>query len=47
MFNPYPAEFLGTVHNQFLGNQNVHLKLASQKYKAWSDCTDVQAGIAL
>ena len=54
--NPYHAEFLkwnnqsyifGTVHYHFYGYQDENLKLVSQQYRAWSDCTDVQAGLAL
>ena len=49
-----PAEFLkqinpsfifGTLHNHFLGYQDE--KLVSHQYRAWSDCMDVQAGLAL
>ena len=48
---PYPIKFpkwtcppkiFGAAHYQF-----VEIKLASQKCRAWSDCTDVQAGLAL
>ena len=55
-FNPYHAEFLkwnsppsifGTVYYHFKGYQNENLKLVSQQYRAWSNCTDVQAGLAL
>ena len=54
--NPYHAEFLkwnnpsynfGTVHHQFYGFQDENLKMVCQQYRAWSDCTDVQAGLAL
>ena len=30
----------------FMGYQDENLKLVSQQYRAWSDCTDVQAGLA-
>ena len=52
-FNPYPAEFLkwnnptsifGTVHK---GYQYENLQLVSQQYRAWTDYTDVQTGLAL
>ena len=55
-FNPYHAEFLkwnnpsyifDTVHYQFKGYQDESLKMVSQQYRARSDCTDVQAGLAL
>ena len=36
-----------TVHYQILGNRDKNLRLASQQYRAWSDCTYVQAGLAL
>ena len=54
--NPYPAEilkwnnssyFFGTVHYHIKGYQDENLKLVSQQYRASSDCTDVQAGLAL
>ena len=54
--NPYHAEFrkwnnpfyiFGTVHYHFLGYQDENVKLISQQYRAWSDCTDVHAGLAL
>ena len=54
--NPYHVEFLqrnnppyifGSVHYHFKRYQNKNLKLVSQQYRAWSDCTDVQAGLAL
>ena len=35
------------MHYHFLGYQDENLKLVSQQYRAWSDCTDVQAGLAL
>ena len=53
---PYPAEFLkwssppssfGTVQYHFQRCQDENLQLVSQQYRAWSDCTDVQAGLAL
>ena len=31
----------------FKGYQDVNLKLVSQQNRAWSDCTDVQTGLAL
>ena len=54
IFNP--AEFLqwtcplfniGTVHYQLRRQQDMNFKLANQQYRAWSDCIDVQAGLAL
>ena len=56
IFNPFPAKFLkqnnppyifGTIHYQFQGYHDENLKLASHQYRAWSDCTDVHAGLAL
>ena len=53
--NPYHIKFLkwnnpsylfGTVHYHFKGYQDENLKLDSQQYRAWSDCMDVQAGLA-
>ena len=35
----------GIIHLPFLELEN--LKLVSQHYRAWSDCTDVQAGLSL
>ena len=35
------------IHYHFQGYQDENLKLVSQQYRAWSDCTDVQAGLAL
>ena len=55
-FNPYHAKFLkwnnpsnifGTVHYHFYGYQDENLKLVSRQYRAWLECTDVQAGLAL
>ena len=54
--NPYPTEFLkwnnplsnfGTVHYHFQGYEVDNLKMVSQLYRAWSDCTDEQAGLTL
>ena len=54
--NPYPAafhkwnnppSFFGIVHYRFQGYQNENMMLVSQEYRAWSDCTDVQAGLAI
>ena len=53
-FNPQPAELLKW-HDPFLelfiitfyGYQDENFKLVSQQYRAWSDCTEVQAGLAL
>ena len=51
--NPYSAKFLkwnnppyifGTFYCHFLGE---NLKLVSQQYRAWSDCTNMQAGLVL
>ena len=56
LINPYHAEFLkrnnppylfGTFHYHLQGYQDENLKLASQQYRPWSDCTDVQPGLAL
>ena len=47
LFNPYPAKLLKLTCLHFYGNQNENLKLVSQQYRAWSDCTDVQTGLAL
>ena len=56
LFNSYPAEFLkwnslssifGTVHYHFYVYQDENFMLVSQQYTAWSDCTNVQAGLAL
>ena len=56
ILNPYHAELLkwnnppyifGTIHYHFNGYQNENLKLVSHQYRAWSDCTDVQPGLAL
>ena len=46
-FNPYYAEFLepsifGTAQYQFRD-----IKMVSQQYRAWSDCMDVKASLAL
>ena len=54
--NPSPAVFrkwtcppsiFGAVHYHIWENQDKNLKLASQQYRAWSVCMDVQAGLAL
>ena len=54
--NPFHAEFLkwnnppsiyDTVHYHFKGYQDGNLKSVSQQYRAWSECTDVQSGLAL
>ena len=42
-----PSYIFGTVHYHFQGYQDGNLKLVSQQYRTWSDCTDVQAGLAL
>ena len=56
LINPYHAKFhkwknppsiFGTIHYHFKGYQDEKLKLVSQQYRAWSDYTDVQAGLAL
>ena len=39
-----PPSIFKTVRYQFWGYQNVKIMLASQKYRAWSDYMDVQAG---
>ena len=39
--------FFGTLRYHFYGCQDEHLMLVSQQYRAWSDCTDGQAGLAL
>ena len=54
--NPYHAEFhkwnnLSCIfwHSplSFWGYQDENFQLVSQQYRAWSDCTDVQSGLAL
>ena len=54
--NPYPAEFLkldnspsifGIFHYHFWGYQDENLKLASQQYRAWFNCMDMQIGLVL
>ena len=35
-----PPSVFGTVHYHFKGYQDGNLKLVSQQYRAWSDCTD-------
>ena len=40
-------QFFGTIHYQFQAYKGEHLKLVSQQDRAWSDCTVVQAGLAL
>ena len=54
--NPYHAEFLkwnspsyifGTFHNQFRDIKMKTWKLVTQQHRAWSDCMDVQADMAL
>ena len=56
LLNPYyvkfhkwknPPSIFGTFHYHFQGNQDENLKLVSQQYRAWSDCMDVQASLAL
>ena len=56
LLNPFHAEFLkwhnpssifGIVHYHFKGYQDGNMKMVSQQYRAWSDCTDVQVGLAL
>ena len=42
-----PSDIFGTVHYHFQGYEDENLKLVSQQYRAWSDWTDVQAGLAL
>ena len=53
--NPYHAEYLkwnnpsyifGTVHYHFQGYQDENLKLVSQQYRAWSDCTARKCSLA-
>ena len=36
-----------TVHYHFWGYQVENLKMVSQQYRAWTDCTNVPAGLAL
>ena len=46
-WNNQPSIF-GTLHYHFFGVRELkNLKLVSQQYRAWSDFTDVQAGLAL
>ena len=42
-----PPSIFATLQYHIQGYQDVHLKLDRQQYKAWSDCMDVQAGMAL
>ena len=42
-----PTFILRTVHYHFQGHQDKNLNLVSQQYRTWSDCTDVQSGLAL
>ena len=37
----------GTVHYQFWGYWDENLKLATQNYRAWSACMNVQAGLGI
>ena len=56
VFNPQPAKFLkgnnqpsifGTVHFHFKDIKvRTYMKLVSQQYRDWSDCTNVQADLA-
>ena len=48
-FNPFHAKtsIFATVHYHFKGYQDGNLKLVSQQYRAWSDCTEEQASLAL
>ena len=39
--------YFGTVHYQIWGYQTETLKLRSKQYRAWSDCTNVRASLAL
>ena len=41
------SSIFGTVHYHFQGYQDDNIKLVSQEYRAWSDCMNVQAGLAL
>ena len=43
----YSILHFGTVYYHFQGHQDENLKMVSQQYRAWLDCTDVQAGLAL
>ena len=53
--NPYaellkwnnPPSIFGPIHYHFKGYPDENLKLVSQQYRAWSDCMDVQTGLAL
>ena len=42
-----PTYVFGTIHYQFWGYQDENFKIGSQQYRDWSDCTDVEAGLAL
>ena len=42
-----PPHIFGTILLSFYGYQDENFKLVSQQYRAWSDCTDVQADLAL
>ena len=54
-FNPMPAEFLKWNNTPFIFGMSIMIfreikmrtKLVSQQYRAWSDCMDVQIGLAL
>ena len=51
-FNPYHAKFLKwnnppSIYGTVQRYQDENFKLVSQQYRAWSDCTDVQADPAL
>ena len=39
--------YLSVDTTSVLMTRNENLKLVSQQYRAWSDCMDVQAGLAL
>ena len=42
-----PTSIFGTVHFHFKDLKNENLKLVSQQYRAWSDCTGAQVGLVL
>ena len=42
-----PPSTFGTVHYHFKGYQDENLKFVSQPFRAWSDYTDVYAGLTL
>ena len=56
LLNPYPAEFLKWNNSPYFLALSIIIfrdikmktwRLVSQQCRAWSDCTDVQAGLAL